>query len=323
MSIDRNAILQILQTRGPLVPNEIKRALKADPIILGAILSEMKGRGSLALTQVKKGGSAFYYLPGQEERLEPLVEFLNPKDQVTVRRLRDEKVLNEANEELFTRVSFRNIPDFAKPFMIDTPQGQYRCWRYFLVSETEARQLLLPKKEEAPEQNSAAQNEEPLMQNVELPVQNEDMLVVREEFSEKSVPEKELKISEKTKVPILEKEEVQANLIITPSLEESDFYKKLIQYFSTNEINLHQEEQITKDREYSFVVTTPTAVGPLHMYVRARSKKKLNEGDAAPALLKAKTLDLPCLFLYDGEFTKKALKIMQKEYRGLILKKLK
>ena len=66
----------------------------------------------------------------------------------------------------------------------------------------------------------------------------------------------------------------------------------------------------------------PSALGTMDMYVRARSKKKLNEGDVAPALLKAKTKDLPCIFLSNGEFTKKSLLLIEKEYKGLLIKKL-
>jgi hypothetical protein len=114
--------------------------------------------------------------------------------------------------------------------------------------------------------------------------------------------------------------EKQKHLSIEPSLEKTPFYEKVINYFNENEIVLESEEQISKDREYYFIVKIPTAVGYLKMFCSSRNKKKLTQGDVAPALLKAKTKDLPCIFLTNGEFSKKSLELMNKEYSGLIIK---
>jgi hypothetical protein len=358
MAEDRTQIINLLRERGPLVQNEIKRALGGDTLIFGAILSELKSRGLVEMTQVKKGGSSFYYVPELREQVAQLIEFLNPKDQVTVRRLQEQKVLNEANEELFTRVSFRNIPDFAKPFMMQTPQGEYRFWRYYLVGEQEARTIVAqnfqkPASPASPPVTPAPVPEEiPLAEKPSLQEEPASgMLAVKEQVVSASTPENksqkpvEKQPEESIEKPLekvvekqpekqavekqaasplqLSKKDTQQHLIITPNLETTPFYETLITYFTDNEISLHAEEQLTKDREYSFIVTIPTAVGPLRMYAHGRNKKKFNEGDVAPALLKSKNLDLPCLFLHTGEFTKKSLQIIKKEYKGIILKEVK
>ncbi|MCB1084333.1 MAG: hypothetical protein KDK61_08475, partial [Simkania sp.] len=112
------------------------------------------------------------------------------------------------------------------------------------------------------------------------------------------------------------KESQQHLSTITP-LDKAEFHSQILRYFKDADIILLSQEQIAKNREYEFVVKVPSALGHMEMYCRAKNKKKLNEGDVAPALLKAKTKDLPCIFLSNGDFTKKSLAIIEKEYKGL------
>lgn len=324
MIIDKDKIITILRQRGPLVPNDLKKALKVDSMILGAVLSELNSRGQVKITKLKKGASPFYYLPGQEKLLERLTEFLNPKDQNTVRLLQEQKVIQESAQEMFVRVSIRNIPDFVREFMVQTSRGPYRFWRYYLISEAEAMKILrdkfAPKKETSKEESLKEDTKK-------APIETTTKTKLTKEKQEEKIFEtkpKELPIQKKTlpKQKTLETEKQQA-LQISPSLEKTPFYEKIINYFKENDIVLLFEEQLSKDREYSFVVKIPSAVGYLKMYVHGRNKKKLNEGDVAPALLKAKIKDVSCLFLTNGDFTKKSLGIMEKEYKGLVIKYLK
>ena len=112
----------------------------------------------------------------------------------------------------------------------------------------------------------------------------------------------------------------QKQLTTTQGLEKTPIYDTVWDFFNENKIDVIEESQISKDREREFVVTVPSALGFVKYYVRARNKKKLNEGDVAPALLKAKQKDLQCLFLTNGEFTKKSLAIIDKEYSGILIK---
>lgn len=321
MAIDKDKIVMLLRQKGPLVPNDIKRVIGGDTMIFGAVLSELSSRGMIKITKLKKGASPFYYLPGQEPLLERLIEFLNPKDQNTVRMLKEQKVIQESTQEMFVRVSLRNIPDFVRDFMVQTPQGPYRFWRYYLISETESMQILeerfAPKKEPKVEEKKS---EEPKKEIA--PEKSEEKLEEKKEIKSQPLP-----IQKKTELKPLsvkpEDSSKQQALSISPSLEKTPFYEQLVKYFKENDIVLISEEQIAKDREYAFVVKIPSAVGHLKMYVHARNKKKLNEGDVAPALLKSKTKDIPCLFLTNGEFTKKSLVLMDKDYRGLVIKYLK
>ena len=58
------------------------------------------------------------------------------------------------------------------------------------------------------------------------------------------------------------------------------------------------------------------------MLCRCRNKKRLNESDVAPALLRAKSRDQFLLFLTPGEFTKKSKLLMDQEYKGLTIEQL-
>jgi len=114
-NVKKEEILTIIKNNGPTTATEIKRIIKAETYIISAVLSELVNLKELRTTNVKKGTAIFYYAPGQEQHLEKLITYLNEKDQGTVKFLRDHRVLEDKSQELFTRVSLRKIPDFAKP----------------------------------------------------------------------------------------------------------------------------------------------------------------------------------------------------------------
>jgi len=316
----REQILSILKTKGPLVPNDLKKTIKGDTMIFGAILSELSSRGLVKITNLKKGGSPFYYVPGQEQKLENLIEFLNPKDQQTMHFLKDQKVVLDKSLELFQRVSLRKIKDFSKELKVNTSEGPLLFWRYYLISETEAL-TFLRNKHNKPEGQKEKKIEQPKS------ISNEEQKEIKSLKKEAIENNNEVKSPIKQQVqakpkPVSKPQQIteQQQLTTTPGLEKSPFYDSVWKFFSEQKIDVIEESLISKDREYEFVVTVPSAIGTIKYYCRARNKKKLNEGDVAPALLKAKTKDLQCLYLTNGEFTKKALVLIKKEYSGLIIK---
>jgi hypothetical protein len=234
--------------------------------------------------------------------------------------------LRDKSLELFERVSLRQIKDFAKELNVNTAQGQMLFWRYYLVSEEEAIEFLksqynkpAAKKEEAPKE---------IVQ--EKPVEDDFLGRVEEEIEKKEVVEEKVveqpkptpKPVSKPTPKLVVKEASQQQLSIESEFDQTEFSSLVTAYFTEANITIKESEQLSKNREYEYIVTVPSAVGTMDMYVRARNKKKLNEGDVAPALLRAKTKDLPCLFLTNGEFTKKSLALINKEYKGIIIKQL-
>lgn len=335
--VEHEQVISFLKQKGPSVPNDMKRTLGGDSMFFGAMLSELKSRGKVSITNIKLGTSPFYYLPGQEAQLEKLVQYANPKDQKTIAMLKEKKVVRDQTLELFERVSLRNVKDFAKELHVNTASGKMMFWRYYLVSEPQAIEILKeqynkPQAQVVPTPVPTSPVETPKVEPQKAEVVPEppvkativsseaDLEKIKEE-SVKKTPEP-LKQSSSPSQKKHEETTHQQQLSSPPSFESTEFYQDIISYFKDAEITIKSQDQVAKNREYDFVVTVPSAVGSMDMYCRARNKKKLNEGDVAPALLKAKTKDLPCLFLTNGEFTKKALEIIKKEYKGILIKKL-
>jgi len=350
MVIANEEILKVFKQKGPLVPNDIRKILQGDTMIFGAMLSELASRGFVKISSLKKGSSPFYYLAGQETMLEGLIQFLNPKDQPTVRFLKERKLVRDQGLELFQRVSLRQIKDFAKPLNYQTPQGVLLFWRYYLIPEIEAIRLIdaqfNPKPKEVVQEVVQKVEEKPVEKKAEesRPVQTakiskpvEPIQIKKEVMSQEQPVEQKPIVQEKPKpsVPLEKKppqkpqqvnqsEEVnsQQHLSMNPGLEKTPFYEVVVRYFQESDITIFSEEQLSKDREYEFIIHVPSGIGRLKMLCRARNKKKLNEGDVATALLKSKMKDMSCLFLTNGDFSKKSLAFITKEYKGVIIRKL-
>jgi septum formation inhibitor MinC len=375
--VSRDNILQLLKTRGPMVPNDIKKIIGGDTIILGAMLAELSARKLVKITHVKRGGSPFYYVPVDIASLETCFQYLSEQEQSLIEFLKREKVVQDNQLEVYHRALLRQLKDFAKEFKANTTQGEILFWRYFLVSDDEAVDILnarhAPKEPEpTPQQtihevvnvsenlqnsisadDSFSHIKEPIIEEIDevqeelqtTPVLEEEkpvFVVTKEdvESSREQDSEQELKIKEQKKQEqeiqkekqqeqrILhenerEQDDFQEALIITePALEETPFYLHILKFFDEHDIKMLKEEQLSKGKEYEFILRVPTAVGDITMLARAKSKKRLNESDVAPALLRAKNKNMFCLFLTQGDFTKKSQELMTKEYTGLIQKQL-
>ncbi len=141
--INREEVLRIVKARGPIIPNELKRALgKGDTMLLGAILSELASKGLVRISHTKLGGSPFYYDPARPESLERVAHHLNEKDQKTWQRLRAARVLRDDEQDALTRVSLRNLKDYARQLHVKNEGGTITYWKYYLVTDEEAEALI-------------------------------------------------------------------------------------------------------------------------------------------------------------------------------------
>ena len=66
-----------------------------------------------------------------------------------------------------------------------------------------------------------------------------------------------------------------------------------------------------------FIVELPSPVGNLRYYVKAKAKKKVNEGDLSTAFIKGQSKRLPVLFISKGEVSKKAQELLDVEFKGM------
>jgi hypothetical protein len=171
--ITKERVLPIVQSRGPVIPNQIKQILnEGDTFIIGAVLSELATKGLIKISHTKRGGSPFYYVRGQEHRLENLKEWLNEKDQRTFELIKEEKVLRDYAQNPLIRVSLRNIKDFAKPIEVKLKDNTEVFWKWYQLSNEEALGLIkkkagvqqIPKREPIKEE---VKKEKPVLKTID------------------------------------------------------------------------------------------------------------------------------------------------------------
>ena len=312
----KEKILNFIKFRGPVLPTNLSKEFRMDSLIMGAYLSELSSNGQVKITNVKVGSSPMYYLPGQEEKIEYLNKYLNEKDARTFALLKEKKVLRDEDLDPLTKVCLRNIKDFAVPLRINKV---HIFWKYFLVSNEEAQDLIRPLFE--PEVKAEKQEEI----KKEVPeVKVEPPKVQKEEPKVKEKPKKSV---EKKKVePKVEKEikkEVQEELKTEEPKEIKDsFLEKVENYCRANNIYIESFEIINKERDIELIANVPSAIGTMKYFIKARNKKKCNEGDLSSAYLKGQNRNLPTLFVSTGEIPKKTQEKLGNEFKQLVFKKI-
>ncbi|MGE0793634.1 MAG: hypothetical protein AB7V77_05650 [Candidatus Woesearchaeota archaeon] len=322
-AIEREEVVKFMQLHGPVVPNDLRKKFQVDTFITGAVLSELSSRGTVKISNMKMGGSPVYYLPEHEYMLENYTQYLNEKDKKTCDWLKQVRIAEDENLETLKRVSLRKLPDFAKPLKARTEDGtEILFWRYFLFPEQEAIDFLTKGKSEVEEKIEEVQAPKQEEHVVQTTLVDEKIVEAKENLNSLNnnlIEQKSTDLNLKEKLAKeLSKEKTE---IPEPDFAKSSFYEKVISFFKSNNIQVVKQQEIAK-KEYEFLLKVPSAVGNIIMLARAKDKKKLNETDVAPALLSAKLIDVTCLFLTTGEFTKKAQKEIETLYTGLIVTKL-
>lgn len=137
--LNKESVLKVLQEQGPILPNQIKKIVGGDTLIIGAILSELLDGKQVLVSQTKFGSSPAYYLKGQEGKLGKLLPFLDAESQKALHLLKERKVIRDDRQKLEIRLALRNIRGFAIPF---ENKGQI-WWKWHAVKEKEAAKLVL------------------------------------------------------------------------------------------------------------------------------------------------------------------------------------
>ncbi len=333
--ISRDEVLRIVKLRGPLIPNDLKKALgKGDTMLLGAVLSELASKGLVKISKTKLGGSPFYYDPANPASLERISQHLGEKDQRTYNLLKERKVLRDDTQEALTRVSLRNIKDFAIPLTVQANGAQLLFWKHYLVSDTEAEQLI----KEALGMKAPETPKPTPRQSIQQPTTPPQP--TRQQTKQQSTPQQtptRQEIQEPIQPPLKKQatsprssqqhESTRTRTKPTqqplPTGEIDDpFYARVKAYFDQHKIVIREQQLIRKRSELDFVVLLPTPVGPVEYYCKAKAKKKSNDGDLAAAKLQGQSRGLPVLYLTTGEITKKAKEKLQSDFKGLVVKEL-
>ncbi|MBU1976307.1 MAG: hypothetical protein KKG59_07945 [Nanoarchaeota archaeon] len=310
MVMNTESVLEFVRTRGPCLPNNIKKVLGSDTMIIGAVLSELASARKIKVSHMKVGGSPLYYFPGHEFKLQDHFQHLNEKDKHAYESLKSRRILRDRELTPLLRVSLRNIKDFAKPVEVSLGAEKELFWKWYLlpndVASSEIREKLGKK-----DMDTSIQEEKPEVK--ETPKEEVikatiiDQSPAQTKLVEKEEPEKN--------------EEKQTKPSKKPA-QTSAFLDEIKYYFRKNGIDVVETNIIKKSTEIDFIVRIPSPVGHLRYYCKAKSKKKINHADLSAAYVQGESQKLPVLVLTKGELNKKAESMLDKEFKNMRVQKL-
>lgn len=267
----KNRILSIIKTQGPSYPAKLAREMNLAPLFVSAFMSELVNEQKLKMSSMKVGGSPVYISPGQEPLLENFIGYLGSKEREAVSALRNNQILEDQEQDPAIRVALQSAKDFAIPFALSKEGQSIKYWRYFTISENDAKLKLAPAPKKQPEVVSRL---EPVLQQ---PIQ------VKEEVK-KSTKKREVK--------------------------DSVYLRKVQEHFSQKNASL-EDIQYPKAKEYHAKLALQTPLGTQRYLAIVKEKKKLTEEDIALALHKAQTEKMPALMISPGSLDKGALELLQ------------
>lgn len=280
MEDNKEKILGFIKEKGPVLPVEVAKHIGSNILMASAYLSELSSNGRVKISNVKVGGgSPLYYISGQEAQLQGFADNLHEKEKRAYDLLLQKRVLKDSEVEPVIRVALRAIKDYAVPLEVNFKGSSTIFWRWYLLSNKDAEEMI------------------------------RSFFKGRDKGTEKKPIEKETQKrigepSEKKKV--IKKESADKNV----------FSGLISNYFNKNKINVLSKEVIRKS-EIDFIVQVPSAVGNLEYYCKAKNKKRINENDLASAFAQGQLRKLHVLFLTNGELTKRAKEILQKDFKGM------
>ena len=286
---NRNEVLDIVRTKGPIQPSHVATTVNTNILFASAILSELVQNKAVKITYVKRGGSPFYYVSGQEHKLMDLAEFLKGKVKEAYDLLSSELIIRDRDSLPWQRVAFRELKDFAVALPVNYKGEQEIFWKWYLTSNDEAKPLI----------------KKILMGEKAVPKGVGKEEIVQQQLVEKEIPE------------VVEKP------VVVPSTKTDDFIQLIEDYISSKEMYTISQNVVRKGREFNYIVDVPSNLGKLRYFVKFKNKKKITDTDLTSALDEAGKNKLPVLFLTTGELNKKAQKFIDENISGqLVFKKI-
>ena len=292
----RDKILEFIKMKGPVLPVQISKEIGSNILMASAHLAELTASSRLKISTIKVGGSPLYYLLGQEAQLQKYTSNMNDKEKKAYDSLQQNKILRDAEQEPVIRVALREIKDFAIPLNVNYNNNKEIFWKWYLINNDEAEQLIKSKLE------------------IQKPVEKK----IEQESIQKEMPSK---IDEKQILPI-QKQLKEKTKKYKPREKEDNFLKDIIKFFEKNKINVISSETIKKNSEIDFIVEIPSVVGNLQYYCKARNKKRISDSDLSNAYVKGQFKKLPILVISSGDLSAKAQEMLTKELNNITFKKI-
>lgn len=341
---DQDKIINLIRLKGPSIPRQIAHAIGSDMLFASAHLSDLVSQGKLVVSHMKLDSTPLYYIRGQEALLYNFLNCLNEKDRRTAELLKEKGVLKDRGSDLLTRVSLRNLSDFAKPMEVEVNGQKEYFFRWHTLQQEETEKLLkkemgiveppapIPIKEPLPEIKPIIKEEPksiPPEPKVEIKIEHfkeeklrtEERLKSEEKTEETHRLEKRTKIEEEQKT--LQKETATIEKKKVHKKTEGDFLALLLNFFDENKIKALEQQILRKNAEMNFTLSLPTPVGEVKYYCKAKNKKRCDEKDLSAAILEAQMKKLPLLFLHSGELSKKAEELLKSpEFHNIAVRKV-
>lgn len=329
---DLDKIIQFLKFIGPTLPTKVAKNIKTDVLLASAMLSDLAAQKKVKLSSLKIGGSPLYYLPGQEEQLYNFTSGnLNPKDLATLEKLKEKKVLREAEIELLEKVGLRNLKDFAIPLNVKVEDKPELFWKWHLSSAEEVNKVIARILAGGGEIEMIAENVPQLRAEPEIaPIKTTEPTLLPE-IKFESKPEISMeKRAEPAKEPKMEQQQtlMEEALPIEKVKRKrreiaDELTPQLHKYFEELRVLINSEEVIRKNSELNFLLKVPSSVGYITYFGKAKAKSKCDEKDLSAAYMEAQIKKLPLLFLYTTELTKKAQEMLETgAFENAIVKKV-
>ncbi len=308
MSELRERVYNFMKVQGPVVPTQVAKYIENESYVASAVLSELLNSKKIQMTHKSVGSSRLYFIKGQEDKIGDLVySHLKSKEKEAYDLLKEHSVLKDTELEPWCRVALRNLPDFAMGILVETSSGQEGFWKFYLVEDSTAKDLIT--------ENWVGESEVETVEEVEEEpeiVEGPEYELVEEEFEEEAVVE-----------PV-KKKDLSAYVEVPKPKLEGNFYKKVVRYFENNGVEIIDQTLIKKNKEFAFIVSVPSNIGDFTLFAYAKDKKSITENDLALAFVESQRKNMACMLLSTGGVSKKTEELLNGKYAGsVIFKKLK
>ncbi len=320
--VSEEAILSLLQQRGPLTEGELAKAFSMETLFIGAYLSTLASQGKLSVSRESYRGSKLYYLPGQERAVaERLITQLEGEEARLIKRLEEEVLLEDDLLDARERIILRRHPDIVIPLIITTPTGERLVWTSRLADEHAVRRALEDTRKTIHQSRASREDEHTIVETPPSQSGREENTPMREEEKEEerrkanAPPSREEKRGERlTTFKRNEKESADQQEM---KGEEKGAYAQL--GHTRLEARLHASlpglsvERIILRREKELILLGSLLLQGVRIpvLVHARDKKSVNERDVYELLGRAWQARRHPILVTNGRLQKQARQLEQ------------
>ena len=285
VEVEKSRIVSLIGKSGPIVSNSIAKSLNLNSFLTAALLSELVKENKINASFLRVGGSALFYVSGQEGQLENFTRFLRQKEREAYELLKKEGVLNDKLLEPAIRVAIRDVKDFAIPLNVTKGSEELLFWKFRFFNETDAKinDLLKDSKDERKEEDK-------------------NTAQALHQAEQKEIPKEEAKGAKKRKSSVL-----------------AD--KVLEKWASENKVAI-KELILAKGKDARAKVAIKSEIGEIDFLLVLKNKKSVSESDLAMAYQEGLNLKLPVILLTGGKLSKTTKQYLEGLGQNLILRKL-